>query len=131
MAKSGTLIIFIFILVIFNFLAGTMGTIESSEDSNRGRDFSIKKLMPITNIHSDLQDKQKDYEEESRGFLSGLTSLTIFIITPFILLDVLIMVVGLLSYGFSVVPPIFNIIILTPMTIIIMIDYVIPMIRGN
>ena len=131
MAKSGTLIIFIFILVIFNFLAGTMGTMNTENTSNKGKDFSIKKLMPVTNIHNNLQDKQEQYNEESKGFLSGLTSLTIFILTPFILLDVLIMIVGLLGYGFSVVPPIFNIIILTPMTIIIMIDYVIPMIRGN
>lgn len=53
------------------------------------------------------------------------------VLVPFIVLDFIILIIGFLSLTFINLPAFINVIILAPFGIIITIDYIIPMIRGN
>jgi len=115
----------VMVIIIFNFIGGSIGFLDGE---NKGSEFNIEKLMPVKNTLSQLKSFKENTEP---GFLSGIASLGVFMLAPFIIIDGIIIVISLLGYGFTVIPNIFNIILFAPLSIFIFIDYVLPMLRGN
>lgn len=130
MVQTSTLKIYVMILIIFNFMAGSIGTIGGED---KGENFDIQNYLLIKSMFDKLAEQHQSLKEnrEDLGIVQFITKATMFIIAPFIILDGLFMLMGLITYGFTVIPAIFNIILLTPLSIFIIFDYVIPVLRGN
>lgn len=114
MAETKTLVIWIFFIVIFNLFTGML--ISESTNSN----VDIKNYMVVSKV----KDK----------FLVGddlFTNIIRVVTVPFLLIDLLLVVVVLMGISFSVLPPIIELLVFSPLILIITLDYLIPMFRGN
>lgn len=114
MASTGVFKIYLLILVFFNFFAGGFN-LTNSEDS-----FEIEKYLFITKIRTNLESNDDTF-----------SSILRVVLAPFILLDALIFMLVVIGLGITVLPPIVEIILFTPMAIFIVFDYLIPAVRGN
>lgn len=61
----------------------------------------------------------------------GLYTIFSYVLLPFTILDILILLFGLIFFTFSSIPIYLSSIIIAPLGIFIVIDYIIPSIRGN
>lgn len=113
MANSKVFIIYLMFLVFFNFLAG-LYAFENDEA------FDIQKYLIVQRARASLA-------EENSIFSSVLR----VVLAPFVLIDVLLFVLVTLSVSFVSIPPLLTTLLFTPLGIIILVDYVLPTVRGN
>jgi len=113
MANTKVLVFYILFLIFFSTLSGFFYV----EDKN--------KTILFENI---LYTKTKDAVNTGIGFLDNAFKI---VLAPLLVIDVLSTIIALVSISFISIPPILSSIILAPMVFIIIIDYVLPMIRGN
>lgn len=114
MANTKFITFYIFFLVFFNFFAGSFALSDESQN------FELKKYMKITNIIN-----QWDKSESIIG------SVLKVVLIPFLLIDYVVVLIVLMSYGFTILPTAIEILIFTPIGIIITFDYILPYFRGN
>lgn len=114
MASTNTLVVFILLLVFFNTIVGMFALSDSSKN------FSLTDYMFISKIRASL--------EQNKNWVSDIIKV---ILTPFLIIDGIIGLLTLLGIGFAVIPPIINVLIWTPITLIVTFEYIIPVIRGN
>lgn len=110
MATSKTTIVFILISLFFNLMTGIMVFGDATETVNKYRIFN--------NVRDTL-----DYAE---GF-----DLVDLVFVPFLFIDSLIVITMILLAGILHVPFWIQIFFLTPVSIMVTVDYIIPTIRGN
>jgi hypothetical protein len=53
------------------------------------------------------------------------------VLIPFLLIDVIIFIVVLLGVSFTILPAYIDVLFLTPLSVIVIFDYVLPWFRGN
>lgn len=82
--------------------------------------FNIKQYMAISNARTRLSDVDNVF-----------TNILNIVLVPFLLIDLILFVFIIIGYTFISIPIILTVIILTPMGLLILFDYVIPMLRGN
>ena len=110
MVASKSLMIYILFLIFFSFFYTNI------VGSNEINDFSITNFMPFSGLR------------ESMGNWGGIgVALTL----PFLALDFLISIMFLIGFSFVNIPIYLNLLILTPLGYFIIVDYVLPYIRGN
>ena len=99
---------------------------------NKIKDFDIKKLLPVYSFRTKLIEQKNTLETEGGSAVKKFFySVSSFLLAPFVLVDGLIFVLVLTGYSFAILPALFQILLITPISIIIIIDYVIPVVRGN
>ena len=118
MVETKTIVFYLLFVVFFNFFAGAFSL--QNEDS----EFDINKGLLTNEIKNKILDS-----EIGKNKLIGSTVAILSL--PFLILESLIFILYLIGLGFAVLPPILEILILSPIGIIIVFDYVIPAIRGN
>lgn len=128
MASTKTYVIYILFILFFNFLMGIM----SIDSTGEGK---AKDLLDTNNIHAvSLRNSiinNIDESDTANWFaktLKGAVNITFF---PFIVVGYLGWTISLIVYSFTTVPTLFQTLILAPLGLMIMFDYVLPMIRGN
>jgi len=119
MVKTSTFLIFIMIVIFFNFFAGAFQLTSENEST------AIEKTL-FTN-----QIKDKILTATGWGNFKLIEGILTVLSLPFIIIESLIFVLVIIGTGFSILPPIIEIMIFTPLGIIIILDYIIPVIRGN
>ena len=107
-------------IVLFNLLVGLFQV--SSENKAEGVD--ISKEFLTNNIKQQILDTPLGQNKIIGGTIQILS-------LPFLILESLIFVLAIIGTGFIILPPIIELLIFTPLGIMIIIDYVLPMIRGN
>ena len=118
MANSKALVIYLLFIVFFNFFVGGFG-LEAGDESGSA-EFNVEKYLIINQARDKLENSD-----------SKVASVISVVLVPFVLLDALIFIFVVIGVGFSVLPAIINVILLTPAGIIVLFDYVLPMVRGN
>ncbi len=114
MANTKIIIFYIMFLVFFNFFAGSFSL------SQETKEFDITNYAKV----SQIRDKLKAND----GILSSIFSI---VLAPFLLIDYLIILIVLMGLGVTILPPIVNILLFTPLGILFTFDYVLPYARGN
>lgn len=105
---------YIFFLIIFTTFTGLFSI---SKDSSN---FDYKNYLLIS--------KYRDKLSQQEGVLSKVVNT---LLLPFILLDALIFLLAFLGISFTFLPPLVNILVFTPLGLIVFFDYVLPYVRGN
>lgn len=126
MVSTKLLTIYLFVLLFFNFFLGQFeiakDTFSSDMESSKG--FIVTKLKTDAN----------NYWNEVLGkdsWLNKLISFPVDIIFIFLfIIEGIIYIVGLIVNGISMFPTI-NLLLITPLGLILLYEYVIPLIRGN
>lgn len=116
MANIKIFVSFLMIIVFFNFFAGGFQISKQSET------FEIQKYLIISKIRESI------FTDSANNIF---TSITKVITAPFLLIDAMIFILVVIGTGISVLPPIVEIFIFSPLSILIIFDYILPMIRGN
>jgi len=114
LANTKLIMFYIFFLVIFNTFAGMFAL------SDESKDFNISSYMKVSEAQNKLE--QRD------DFLSSVLKIVLF---PFILIDFIVVLTVIIGLSVSILPPIINVILFVPLGIMIIFDYIIPVIRGN
>ena len=126
MAQTNTLILFIFIFTFANYFTGQL----ILENDN----IQMSDINPLQSIKDDLQFKSDVYEEQEKelGFFDSIAKIgnEVYLFFSSILLGVSSIVI-LFIIGISNIPVILNILLITPASLIIFFEYVLPLIRGN
>lgn len=112
MANTKILIFYLMVLVFFGTLSGFVST-DSQE-------FELSNYLKISELRNELKSNEDIF-----------SSLISYVLIPFIIIDFIVGLIAILGFGFSSLPSIINIILFTPLSLIIIFDYVLPMIRGN
>jgi len=110
MAETHYLKYYITFYIIFSFMLGLF--------FNSIGDFNIMEKLPVTNLIANMQS----------GFFYDIFKI---VLLPFIVIDFLVLIVGFIGLTFNVLPTTISVLLLAPIGIFILIDYIIPMIRGN
>ena len=108
------IVIYLIFLVTYNFFLVTF-YIETVDEN-----FSVEKFKVFGAVSEKLI--QKD------NILSKILGYTLI---PFISFDILIYLIGVITIGIASGSPILNAIVYIPFTLIITVDYILPLIRGN
>lgn len=114
MASTKIFFIYFMFVIFFNIFAFSLTT--QQQDNN----LNVSKYFVITQTISKLNTMD--------SIFSKILSIALI---PFILLDLLFFVVSIISINFSVINPVLNILILSPLGIMAIFDYIVPMVRGN
>ena len=112
MANSKALVIYILFFTFFSFFVGLFAL----EQQNK----SIADFRFMDTVYNALNKNE-----------SFFTSVLKVILIPFLVIEALYLILALIGVSFVTLPPVITLLVLTPMGIIITIDYVIPVIRGN
>jgi len=134
MGESNTLKVYVFFMVIFFFFTG------ATELSNE--DFDLNKYMPIHNQVTKAKDfklEAEQYQQSAESLLSSVFSTaqvilaygSIIILSILSVFDYLILILGLISVSFGILPQVFTVLLFTPLVVVIIIEYIIPTFRGN
>lgn len=118
MPNTRTFVIYLFIVIFFNLFAGSFSL------TSENNDISIKKTLVTTQI------KDKILTHTGLGDWKIFSATANILALPFIILESLIFIISIIGIGFTVLPAIVEIILFTPLGIIVVLDYVIPVIRG-
>ena len=111
MADSTILKFYIVFLLVFGTLISGFGI--------EGNNFDLSSYTIVFNMFQALNGTD------------GLFSILSYVLLPFIILDILVLIMGMMFFTFTTIPTYLTTIILTPLGIFIVIDYLIPTIRGN
>jgi len=90
--------------------------------SQEGNDFSLSSSKTI--------DAQRDYLQNNTSGL-GTFLFTVIIMFPTLIITAIINILVVIGTGFIYMPVIINILFITPLTFLIVYDYIIPIFRGN
>lgn len=112
MADSSLLKFYVFFLI---FLSIFVSQLELG-----GNTFDINEYRVFYRMSNALSASQNQF----------LNLLSVVLI-PFMVIDILIGIIAMIGFSFYFMPPILTTIILAPLGFFIIIDYVIPMVRGN
>jgi hypothetical protein len=112
MAETKYLILYVLFIIFFNSFLGMF--LLSDQNVN------IQDYLYISNIRQNLQDNE-----------SWFTDIINVLLVPFMIFDAIIGIIVLMGVSFTVMPPFLNLLIYTPLSLFVFIDYVVPMIRGN
>lgn len=82
--------------------------------------FDISDYMVTSNVIADLNTHN--------NWWSDLLKVAVL---PFLLFDVLFAIVSIMFFSYSQVPAIINVILFSPLIVMVFLDYVLPYIRGN
>jgi len=115
MGNSNALLIYIFLLLFFNFFAGSFLISEDTDAQNK-----IESYKVIGKARAVLSDKD--------GFFSSVLKV---VLVPFLVLDLIFTIIFTMTVTLYGLPNIVNILLYSPLVLIAIIDYVIPTIRGN
>ena len=116
MVSTKTLVIYLMVLVFFNFFAGQF-VISQNED-----EFNIQKYLLISNVREKIFSDSAD---------NVFTSFAKVVTAPFLLIDAMIFIIVVIGTGVSVLPPSIELLLFTPLGILVIFEYVLPMVRGN
>ena len=114
MVNTKTLIIYIFFILSYNFFLTSL-YVNNTDDETTPMN---KNLFGNAITKLDSSD-------------SKWASVLKVVLVPFIAIDILLNILSMIAIGFTLVNPAISVLIYTPFTIIIVIDYVLPLIRGN
>jgi hypothetical protein len=114
MAHTRILFFYILFVTFFSLMSGYF-----IAEQNDGVD------IVFSNI---IYNAVTDTLETGVGWIDSIAN-AIFI--PFLVIDILSTMLSLLFLSFVGLPSIINIIIFTPLSIMIILEYILPMIRGN
>lgn len=114
MANTRALTIFILFFVFFNTLIGLFSIDTGSEETD------ISKYFVFSNFREKL--------EQNENFFSSVVSV---VLIPFVLIDGIITLFALMGHGFVVLPNLVKVFFITPLSIIIFYQYILPYLRGN
>ena len=112
MVESRTLIIYLFFLIIYSFFVSSF----AFEEVNK----TIMDYAPLTSTFIKLNQSEN---------LFG--SIIKYVLLPFLLIDVIFILLGMIAISFITMPPILSVLIVSPVGIIITFDYILPYVRGN
>lgn len=112
-ANSKVLVFYLLFLVIFSFFVSSF---KIEEDSNK----SLSDFAVVTKTISKMNESQ-----------SALLNILKYVLIPLVSIDIILVILSMLVITFTSLPIIINTLIFTPIGVIITIDYVLPMIRGN
>lgn len=115
MAESKTIIIYLLLLLFFNFFTGQFLISQNEE-----KQFELEQYQIISKARGILADEQ--------NFLSSVISI---VLVPFLVFELIFTIFFTVSATLGGLPVIINIFIYSPLLIIGIVDYVAPMIRGN
>lgn len=110
MANTKYLKVYILLFVLFYSMVGYFNL--SDTDTN------LQNYMPIKNIIDSLNNK----------WISNVIKV---VLIPFIIIDYIIILLYFIGISWSLIPIILNLLLITPIAIFIMFDYVVPLIRGS
>lgn len=111
MGDTKALKFYISFLVVFGIIITYWG-IETNN-------FDLTKYTIFLNMYGSLNNS------------GGLLTVLSYFFIPFIILDTLLILLAMMAFSFTVIPPILSTIILSPLVIFVIIDYIIPTVRGN
>lgn len=109
------------ILVFFNFFAGAFALSQESEE------FSIEKFALITKLRGIVQDNF----EQGNLFEKVLFGTLNVVLLPFLAVDLVIFLLITIGTGISILPPLIELLLFSPLGIIVIYEYILPLIRGN
>lgn len=112
MANTNVLITYIFILIMMSFVFTSMGITENK--------FNFQEYSIIAKMRAHLADNE--------DIVSRVLGVVMF---PLLIIDLLVMLVAILGFTLINVPPIITAVLFAPMLIVVLFDYVLPMLRGN
>jgi hypothetical protein len=113
MVNSKVLVIYLFFLVFFSF-------IYSGITSDSSNNFNAKDYLVVSKIRDALGKTD-----------NWLTDIFRVVLIPFILIDILVFIIAMVGFSFVQIPFYIDVLILTPLGIIVMFDYILPYLRGN
>jgi len=114
MANVRPLMLYLMIITTFSFFIGQFAI--TNENATEGvQAFRITEWARQT------------FVSDSSGVISSVIKV---VTAPFLLLDLLLYVFAVISVGFFILPGWVNIFIFTPLGILVIFDYIIPLIRG-
>lgn len=122
MVSTKVFIAYLMILIFFSFFSGLFNLNQATDTEN---DIILKKTLFTNDIKNKILVN------------TGLGDFAVFQVTanilalPFIILESLIFIISIIGIGFITLPSALQILFFAPMGIIIILDYVIPAIRGN
>ena len=126
MANTQSIILLILIIVLGNFFTGVM---VAGVD-----DITLDDVNPMSKMKDSLDykiDKYKNHQQET-GFIESISNIgNVALSLPVTILEVLLDLIIIMAIGFKTIPTILNIIFIAPLTFIAVLEYILPMIRGN
>ena len=122
MVSTKTFLFYLMFILIFNLFVGGFGV---NADENEKPDIDIKKSFITTQV------RDKIITWGGLDKFKPLQIATNIVAIPFIILESLLYVIYIIGLGFTILPPIIEILLLTPLGIMVILDYVVPAIRGN
>lgn len=105
---------YITFLIIFGTFAGLFVF------GNTGESFDYKKYLVVSKVREKLS--------MGDGFISNIISASLI---PFLLIDALMLLLAFVGVSFSYLPTLLNVIVFTPLGLMVIFDYVLPYVRGN
>lgn len=114
MVNTGVFKLYLLILIFFNFFAGSFN-LNNNDDA-----FEVNKFFIVSNIRSNLDNADNVF-----------SNILKIVLAPFILIDAVIFMLVVVGLGISVLPPIIEILMFTPLGLFVIFDYIIPAVRGN
>lgn len=112
MVQSKTLILYIFFLIFYSFFVSGFAL---EKVDKQVIDYAV-----VTNTFIKLN--------ESESLMGNILK---YVLLPFILVDIIFIVFGIISISFITMPPIVSLMVVSPAGIIVTIDYILPYLRGN
>lgn len=124
MASGKTYIVYIMFIIFFNFLVG-MFAFQSETESSK---YTADSMMKSINIRNSIIDAMNPESSWLGKLTSGIVSVAAL---PFIVIEAILWLAGVILYGSTLIPTVMQALIITPLGLLVLFDYIIPMIRGN
>jgi hypothetical protein len=132
MANTNILIFYIFFLVIFNFFAASFALSADSRNFNLSEQIPLSELrIKIQNLISRISDSESIIDNALTDLIDAIALMALYpVLFVVVVFAYILFLLNMILIGVAALPAVVNILLFTPMGIIIVYDYVLPYLRG-